>query len=126
MPPYGQTLVLALALGGWCIVALVVAVLPVTPSTQAIFYAALFAAITGTWALVREVYRLRRPPARDLRLAPTGAIHFLGSGMRFAAGAEFALWLQSLRMLTPVYIALVIVSYLALEYLFRPTDSAVN
>jgi hypothetical protein len=51
------------------------------------------------------------------------AIRFLGSGMRFAFAIEFALWLQSLRMLTPVYVALLVITYVFLEYLFRAVDA---
>lgn len=121
MPAYGRTLVLALALGGWSVVAFIVAVLPVSPATQAVFYAGGFAALAGTWALLRELYHARHtPPAASLQM---GAIHFLSSGMRFAMAIEFALWLQSLRMLTPVYIVLLAVSYLLLEYLFRAAET---
>jgi hypothetical protein len=113
----------ALALGGWLLAAFVVLVLPVTPTAQAVLYAAGFAALSGSWALLRELYVARRQPAG----APAGshppAIYFLGSGMRFAATAEFGLWLQSLRMLTPVYIVLLIVTYLFLEYLFRAAEN---
>ncbi|MBI4213194.1 MAG: hypothetical protein HY534_02705 [Chloroflexi bacterium] len=42
--------------------------------------------------------------------------------MRFAFAVEFGLWLQSLRMLTPVYVALLMVTYLFLEYLFRAAE----
>lgn len=120
VPAYGRVLVLALALGGWCIVGLVVAVLPVTPSTQSLFYAAGFAALAGTWALGRELYQLRHGHRAPGASSP---IYFLGSGMRFALAVEFGLWLQSLRMLTPVYIALLATSFLLLEYLFRSAES---
>ena len=125
MPAYGRTLVLALALGGWAVVAFVVVVLPVSPSTQSVFYAAGFAALAGTWALLRDLYHARRG-APDRTLLEGGAIHFLGSGMRFALAVEFGLWLQSLRMLTPVYIALLAISYLLLEYLFRAAETRTN
>lgn len=126
MPAYGRMLVLALAVGGWCTVAFVVVVLPVSPSTQSVFYAAGFTALAGTWALLRELYHARRlsPGARSL--APVGSIHFLGSGMRFALTVEFGLWLQSLRMLTPAYILLLAVSYLLLEYLFRAAGDGIK
>lgn len=114
---YGRRLVLGLALGGWGIAAFVVMTLPVTPIAQAVFYAAGFAALAGTWALLREFYYVRRFTPGGPR--PPSAIGLLGSGMRFAFVLEFALWLQSLRMLTPAYIALLLVSYLLLEYLFR-------
>src|SRR5688572_4414778 len=123
MPAYGRTLVLALAFGGWAVVAFVVAVLPVGPSTQAVFYAAGFAALAGTWALLRELYQARRGAPGSRSAPQTSAIHFLGSGMRFALAIEFALWLQSLRMLTPPYVALLTVSYLTVEYLFRAAET---
>lgn len=121
---YGRHLVLALALGGSGIVAFVVGTLPVTPVTQAVFYAAGFAGLSGIWALLREFYYGRRPPPGVSR-GPS-AISLLGSGMRFAFTVEFALWLQSLRMLTPAYVGVLLVSYLLLEYLFRAADRRVS
>jgi hypothetical protein len=123
VPAYGRTLVLALAFGGWAVVAFVVAVLPVTPPSQAVFYSAGFAALAGSWALLRELYQNRRGLQSARSLPPLGAIHFLGSGMRFAAAVEFALWLQSLRMLTVPYVALLTLSYLGVEYLFRAAET---
>ena len=117
---YSRGLVVVLALGGWAIALFVVVLLPVSPTTQAVFYAAGFAGLAGSWALLRELYYLRRVTIEAASVP--SAIGLLGSGMRFAAGVEFALWLQSLRMLTPVYVVLLIVSYLFLEYLFRSAE----
>lgn len=102
-----------LTLGGWAVVAYVVLALPVVPAAQAIFYCAAFVALAGSWALLLRVYYQRR---LDRHLGTAAA---LGSGMRFALAAEFALWLQSLRMLTPAYAALLVAGYLLAEYLFR-------
>lgn len=117
----GKGLVVGLALGGWGTAIFVVVALPVSPTAQAVFYAAGFAALAGSWALIRELYQARRMQSESTNL-PT-AIAFLGSGMRFALTVEFGLWLQSLRMLTPVYIVLLVISYLILEYLFRAAES---
>ena len=120
---YGRGLVLALALGGWSVVGFVVLVLPVSPPTQAAFYAAGFAALAGSWALLRELYRARRMSSSSGSPDSLTAINYLGSGMRFASAVEFGLWLQSLRMLTTVYIVLLTISYLFLEYLFRAAEN---
>ena len=48
--------------------------------------AAAFAALAGSWALLRELYVIRRSAQTDLTSSP---IHYLGSGMRFAAAPDF-------------------------------------
>ena len=119
---YGRGLVIALTLGGWAVAAFVVLVLPVSPTAQSLLYSAGFAALSGSWALLRELYVARRASESRSGGAHLSSVHYLGSGMRFAFAVEFALWLQSLRMLTPVYVALLVVTYLFLEYLFRAAD----
>jgi hypothetical protein len=74
----GRLLVFGLALGGWCTTAFVVLTLPVAPPTQAVFYAAAFAALAGTWALARELYHARR---QSNGMGP-GAIALLSSGIK--------------------------------------------
>ena len=100
---------------GWLVVALVVIVLPVTPGSQGVFYIAGIAALAASTALVLDLYyaRLGR---RDARV---GILGQLGTGMRFAFTCEFALWLQSLRMLTAAYVVLLIAGFLCLEALVR-------
>lgn len=117
---YTRGVVLGLALGGWAVALIVVFAWPVSPTTQAVLYAAGFAGLSGTWALLRESYYLRRSAEG---VNPPTAIGLLGSGMRFATAVEFGLWLQSLRMLTTVYVILLVVSYLFLEYLFRSAET---
>ena len=108
-----EAAVLALTALGWAVLAYVVAVLPVSPSTQAVFYTAGFVALAGSAALTYELYlwrttRHRRP-----------AISLLGTGMRFALAVEFALWLQSIRALTAWYLVLLVGAFLFLEFLSR-------
>lgn len=110
-------MMLFLALGGWAVVAYVVLALPITPTTQGMFYAGGFVALAGTWASLQTLYHTRRGTP-----AP-GAVTLLTGGTRFALVAEFALWLQSLRMLTPAYAILLAASYGLLEYLFRSADA---
>jgi hypothetical protein len=100
---------------GWLVVAYVVLVMPVSTGAQAVFYTAGFVALAGTAALLITAYE-----ARSRRAAPRSrAIDQLGTGMRFAVAMEFALWLQSLRMLTPIYVILILVGFGFLETLFR-------
>ncbi len=100
---------------GWSVVAYAVLALPVSAGAQAVFYTAGFVALAGTVALLMALYEARagRAPVR------TRAIDQLGTGMRCAVAIEFALWLQSLRMLTPVYLLLILVGFGFLEMLFR-------
>ena len=53
------------------------------------------------------------------RSSRLSAVSHLGAGMRFAFTFEFALWLQSLRMLTAVYLVLLIAGFVGLEMLFQ-------
>ncbi|MPZ15762.1 MAG: hypothetical protein GEU73_15295 [Chloroflexi bacterium] len=107
--------VVALSAVAWTAVAYVVLALTVSPAAQAVFYAAGFVALTGTAAILLELYHARaatsvpRPRAASL----------LGTGMRFAVTVEFALWLQSLRILTAAYLVLLIAGFLALEYVIQ-------
>ena len=107
--------VVALTLIGWAVLAYVVVLLPVSAGSQAVLYAAGFVALSGSVALVYELYLARargRGPARP-------ATALLGTGMRFAVIAEFALWLQSLRLLTPGYAVLLAAAFIFLEFLAR-------
>ena len=110
-----RTGVALLTLLAWFVVALVVLTLPVSSGTQAVFYSAGFVALAGSVALIFELYdsRLGRRTAR------LGAVSHLGVGVRFAFTFEFALWLQSLRMLSAVYTVLLIAGYIGLEILFQ-------
>jgi hypothetical protein len=47
------------------------------------------------------------------------AVGSLGAGMRFAFAVEFALWLQSLRVLTAAYLIFIAAGFLLIEILFR-------
>ena len=115
----GRRLVLALTFSGWAVLAYVILALPVTPTAQAVFYAAGFVALAGTGALVFDLYRLRRGGDTDRKMGP---VLLLGNGMRLALAVEFSMWLQSLRMLSFAHLALVAGAYLLLEYLFRSAD----
>jgi hypothetical protein len=97
------------------VLAYVVITLPVTPASQAVFYTAGFVAIAGTTALLYELYESRRRSSRPRRRA----VSLLGTGMRLALAVEFALWLQSLRVLTAWYLVLVVGAFLFLEFLAR-------
>jgi hypothetical protein len=100
---------------GWSVVAYAVLALPVSTGAQAVFYTAGFVALAGTAALLLTAYEARTGGARPR----SRAIDQLGTGMRFAVAMEFALWLQSLRMLTPMYVILILVGFGFLEMLFR-------
>ena len=104
---------------GWAVVAYVVLVMPVSAGAQAVFYTAGFVALAGTAALVVAMYEARASGAPSRRRAIDG----LGTGMRFAVAVEFALWLQSLRMLTPIYVVLILFGFGFLEMLFRRARS---
>jgi hypothetical protein len=97
------------------VLAYVVIVLPVSPATQAVFYTAGFVGIAGSTALLYELYQSRTRPAGPRR----HAVSLLGTGMRFALVVEFALWLQSLRVLTAGYLVLLVGAFLFLEFLAR-------
>lgn len=107
--------VVGLTLLAWAVVAYVVAALPPSPGAQAILYTAGLVALAGTAALLLQAYH-NRPGARGQM---AGAINYLGGGMRFALAMEFALWLQSLRMLTAVYLVFIVGGFLFIELLFR-------
>ncbi len=100
---------------GWSVVAYAVLALPVSPGAQAVFYTAGFVALAGSVALLVAAYEARA--GRGASRAH--AIDQLGTGMRCAVAIEFALWLQSLRMLTPVYVLVILVGFGFLEMLFR-------
>lgn len=107
--------VIAFTAGGWGVVAYVILTLPVSPGSQAVLYTAGFVALAGTIALLTAGFsgRMGRASGR------ARAIDNLGTGMRFAVAIEFALWLQSLRMLTPFYVLAILAGAGFLEMLFR-------
>lgn len=106
---------LALTLCGWAVVIYVIMVLPVSSGAQAVLYTAGLVALAGSAALALDLYSARAgAPVQRF-----GAMGYLGTGMRFALAMEFALWLQSLRMLTPAYLVFIIVGFLLIELLFR-------
>jgi hypothetical protein len=100
---------------GWAVVAYVVLVLPVSAGAQGVFYTAGFVALAGTVALVVTGYEARAGRTATRKRA----VDQLGTGMRFAVAIEFALWLQSLRMLTPIYVLVILSGFGFLEMLFR-------
>ncbi len=104
---------------GWAVVAYVVMALPASAGAQAVFYTAGFVALAGTVALIVASYQARVGPGATR----TRAIDQLGTGMRFAVAIEFGLWLQSLRMLTPIYVLAILVGFGLLEMLFRRARS---
>ncbi len=109
---------LFLTLAGWLLLIYVVVALPVSSGTQAIFYASGFVALAGTVALVSELYQARASKGDS----HPRAVHLLGAGMRLAFAVEFALWLQSLRVLTAAYLVFILAGYVFLEILFRYTS----
>lgn len=104
----------ALTLAGWVVVGYVVLALPVSRATEAVFYTAGFVALAGLAALALAFYQAR--VAR--RTPPPPAMALLGTGMRFAFVTEFALWLQSLRVLTVWHLILLVAGFLFIEFLF--------
>jgi hypothetical protein len=99
----------------WLLLVYVIMVLPVSSSTQTVFYGAGFVALAGTAALVSALYQTRAR-VDGLRHRAVGS---LGAGMRFAFAVEFALWLQSLRVLTAAYLIFIAAGFLLIEILFR-------
>jgi hypothetical protein len=110
-----EAAVVTLTFLGWVVLAYVVIALPVSPASQAVFYTASFVGIAGSTALLYELYQSRTRPSGPRRRA----VSLLGTGMRFALAVEFALWLQSLRVLTAGYLVLVVGAFLFLEFLAR-------
>jgi hypothetical protein len=106
----GVTLVAAaLAWGGlgW----LLLTVPPSRPLSILAAYVLAFVAITATGALL--VWLLRRPRTDDGRLkSPAG---YLSHSMLLAIIALFAMWLQTLRTLTPIVALLLVGLYAVLE-----------
>src|SRR5581483_11207298 len=100
---------------GWALSVYVILALPVSPGAEAVLYAAAFVAIAGTAALVLGFY-YARTRAADSRPKITS---LLAGGMRLAFAVEFALWLQSLRVLTAAYLVFILAGFLFMEALFR-------
>lgn len=107
----------ALTAAGWIVVAYVVLVLPVSPVTEVVFYTAGFVALAGLAAFAWGLYQARVVR----RSSPPPALALLGTGMRFAFVVEFALWLQSLRVLTVWHLVLLVAGFLFIEFLFGTT-----
>ncbi len=100
------------SLAAWSGLAWLVATIPPGQSLALVaFYLFAFTGLSATAALAAWLALRQRQPAGRLR-SPTG---YLGHAMLFAAIVLFALWLQSLRMLTPVAAALLLGLYLFLE-----------
>ncbi len=92
---------------GW----LVLTIPPARPFAVAAFYVFAFTALASTAACVAWLGFGSRPRPGG-RGSPAG---YVGHAMLFAAIALFALWLQSLRMLTPVVALLLLGLYVFLE-----------
>jgi len=105
-----------LTLLGWGLLLYVILALPASASgAQALFYGAGFVALTGSAAFISALYRSRSRRSGG----PLRARNTLAMGMRFAIAVEFALWLQSFRLLTAPYLVFIIAGFLLLEMLFR-------
>ena len=88
---------LGLAVLGWTAWALtVLGVPPNAPGAQQVFYGSLLLALTTTGAIFLAVAARRREPRRATR----GTAYFLLHAFLASFLLLFALWLQSLRMLT--------------------------
>jgi hypothetical protein len=101
-----------LALAGWgAVAAIVTRTYPTQPQALVAFYGALFVALSATagclfWLALRALSR-KNPPH------PT--LSYLSHGMVFSALALFGLWLQSLRMLSPLHVVLLFGLFLFFE-----------
>jgi hypothetical protein len=100
---------------GWALLLYVIVAVPVSSGAQIILYGAGFVAIAGSVALVAALYQAR---SRDGEGRPR-AVSMLGVGLRIAFAVEFALWLQSLRLLTPAYLIFIAAGFLLVEILIR-------
>ena len=99
---------------GWTLLLYVIVAIPVSPGGQLLFYGAGLAAIAGSVALVAALYQSRaRAGARP------GVLSTLGMGLRLALTVELALWLQSLRLLTPAYLIFIAAGFFLIEILLR-------
>ncbi len=108
-------LVLALAAGSWAGVGwLVLNVPPDNLLVIATFYGFAFAGLVATMSFL--AWALLRP--RTIRGRLGSPALFVGHAMLFAGVALFALWLQSLRMLSPTVAVLLAALYLFLELAF--------
>ena len=93
------------------IVWLVQTVPPSTPLAEPVLFLFVFVAVSclvalGAWIVVRP---------RDQDGRRRSAVAFLGHAMLFAAVSLFALWLQSLRMLSPLNVLLLSGLYVCLD-----------
>jgi hypothetical protein len=100
---------------GWALLLYVIIAVRVSPGAQLLFYGAGFVAIAGSVALVTALYQFRVLGAEP-RLRAVGT---LGVGVRLAITVEFALWLQSLRLLTPAYLIFIAAGFFLTEILLR-------
>lgn len=104
--------VLLVAAGAWAGVAMLVSTVSPEGSLAVLaLYAFLFPAIAATAALLAWV--ALRPRTAEGALKPPSAL--LGHTALLAVIAEFGLWLQSLRMLSPIVVALLVGLYVSLE-----------
>ncbi|HZT08223.1 MAG TPA: hypothetical protein VFC51_14445 [Chloroflexota bacterium] len=113
---FAETGLFLFTAAGWGLLLYVIFFLPVSSTTQAIFYASGFVALAGSVAFVGAQYQSRARHAGEGR---PRAVAQLGWGMRLAFVIEFALWLQSLRVLTAAYFIFIVAGFLFLEILFR-------
>jgi hypothetical protein len=100
---------------GWALLLYVIIAIPVSQGAQLVFYGAGFVAIAGSVALIATLYQAR---ARGGEPRPR-VVGMLGVGLRLALAVEFALWLQSLRLLTPAYLIFIAAGFLLIEILLR-------
>ena len=119
MPDFlAELCVVGLAAVGWVVVTLLVLLVPVSASAQLVFYVAAFVGLSATFALMLELFH-----ARSGEMPRRRGFQLLGSGMRLAFVIIFALWLQSLRVLTVIYAGLLGVGFVILELLFHQLAS---
>ena len=103
---------LGLALAGWAALAwLVTRTYPDNPRVLAQFYAALFVALSTTVGALVWATRRAFTPARAPRLPLADLSH----GMALSALVIFGLWLQSLRLLSPLHVILLVGLFLFFE-----------
>jgi hypothetical protein len=100
------------AVGCWLVLAwLATSLYPDQPRAMEIFYGLLFVALAGTvGALVWVLGKLGW-----LRFGARSALASFGHGMVFSGLALFGLWLQSLRLLSPIHAMLLVGLYVFFE-----------
>ena len=98
---------------GWALLLYVIIAVPVSPGAQLMFYGAGFVAIAGSATMIATLYQSR------VRRAEPHVLGILGMGLRLAFAIEFALWLQSLRLLTTAYLIFIAAGFFLVEILIR-------